>query len=91
MDSMQKYMSCKGACLASIGTDQPAEVVEDAPRHLVYFPFLTKLYQFTTRENLQYLLSGLLQHLLLKSLLTNWQFTNGIRTGGGGKILDQFA
>ncbi|RVW76845.1 hypothetical protein CK203_043072 [Vitis vinifera] len=32
--SMQKYMSCKGACLASIGADQPAEVVDDAPRHL---------------------------------------------------------
>ncbi|WJZ88104.1 hypothetical protein VitviT2T_007434 [Vitis vinifera] len=31
---MQKYMSCKGACLASIGADQPAEVVDDAPRHL---------------------------------------------------------
>lgn len=28
-------MSCKGACLASIGADQPAEVVDDAPRHLV--------------------------------------------------------
>ncbi|KAL3565248.1 hypothetical protein D5086_033294 [Populus alba] len=52
-DVMQKYMSCKGACLASIGTDQPAEVVEDAPRHL---------------------------HLLLKSLLTNWQFTNESRS-----------
>ncbi|PKI73804.1 hypothetical protein CRG98_005788 [Punica granatum] len=31
---MQKYMSCKGACLASDGADQPAEVAEDAPRHL---------------------------------------------------------
>ncbi|KAK4420234.1 hypothetical protein Salat_2436400 [Sesamum alatum] len=31
---IQKYMSCKGACLSSIGADQPAEVVEDAPRHL---------------------------------------------------------
>ncbi|KAJ4967671.1 hypothetical protein NE237_014372 [Protea cynaroides] len=31
---MQKYMSCKGACLASIGSDQPAIVVDDAPRHL---------------------------------------------------------
>lgn len=31
---MQKYMSCRGACLASMGADQPAEVVEDAPRHL---------------------------------------------------------
>ncbi|CAL5414071.1 unnamed protein product [Camellia sinensis] len=32
--SMQKYMSCKGACLASIGADQPAEVVDDAPKDL---------------------------------------------------------
>ncbi|KAF7132449.1 hypothetical protein RHSIM_Rhsim09G0027900 [Rhododendron simsii] len=32
--SIQKYMRCKGACLASIGADQPAEVVDDAPRHL---------------------------------------------------------
>ncbi|XP_042503324.1 uncharacterized protein LOC122080604 isoform X2 [Macadamia integrifolia] len=31
---LQKYMSCKGACLASIGSDQPAIVVDDAPRHL---------------------------------------------------------
>lgn len=31
---MQKYMSCKGSCLASMGADQPAEVVDDAPRHL---------------------------------------------------------
>ncbi|KAK8478637.1 hypothetical protein V6N13_133462 [Hibiscus sabdariffa] len=31
---MQKYMSCKGACLASVGADQPAEVVDDAPKHL---------------------------------------------------------
>ncbi|XP_052173217.1 uncharacterized protein LOC127788687 [Diospyros lotus] len=31
---MKKYMSCKGSCLASTGADQPAEVVEDAPRHL---------------------------------------------------------
>ncbi|XP_071707790.1 uncharacterized protein [Rutidosis leptorrhynchoides] len=33
-DVMQKYMKCKGSCLASIGADQPAEVVEDAPRNL---------------------------------------------------------
>ncbi|BBG93606.1 hypothetical protein Prudu_001673 [Prunus dulcis] len=32
--SMQKYMSCKGTCLASIGPDQPAEVVDDAPEDL---------------------------------------------------------
>ncbi|KAA8531397.1 hypothetical protein F0562_006107 [Nyssa sinensis] len=31
---MKKYMSCKGACLPSLGSDQPAEVVDDAPRHL---------------------------------------------------------
>lgn len=34
--SIQRYMSCKGACLESIGADQPAEVVDDAPRHLVH-------------------------------------------------------
>ncbi|OAY37675.1 uncharacterized protein LOC110627070 [Manihot esculenta] len=33
-DIMQKYMSCKGTCLASIGADQPAEVVDNAPKHL---------------------------------------------------------
>ncbi|GMN59445.1 hypothetical protein TIFTF001_028536 [Ficus carica] len=33
-DIMQKYMRCKGACLASMGADQPAEVVDDAPKHL---------------------------------------------------------
>ncbi|OMP07066.1 hypothetical protein COLO4_07661 [Corchorus olitorius] len=33
-DIIQKYMSCKGACLASVGADQPAEVVDDAPKHL---------------------------------------------------------
>nr|XP_011457267.1 PREDICTED: uncharacterized protein LOC101312310 isoform X2 [Fragaria vesca subsp. vesca] len=33
-DIIQKYMSCKGTCLASIGSDQPAEVVDDAPEHL---------------------------------------------------------
>ncbi|XP_051116941.1 uncharacterized protein LOC127241775 isoform X2 [Andrographis paniculata] len=31
---LQKYMSCKGGCLASTGSDQPAEVVDDAPKHL---------------------------------------------------------
>lgn len=31
---MQKYMDCRGGCLASIGPDQPAEVVDDAPKHL---------------------------------------------------------
>ncbi|KAK7262580.1 hypothetical protein RJT34_30154 [Clitoria ternatea] len=33
-DIIQKYMSCKGSCLASFGADQPAEVVDDAPKHL---------------------------------------------------------
>ncbi|XP_022735292.1 uncharacterized protein LOC111288604 isoform X1 [Durio zibethinus] len=33
-DIIQKYMSCKGACLASVGADQPAEVADDAPKHL---------------------------------------------------------
>jgi len=33
--SIQKYMSCKGSCLASVGADQPAEVVYDAPMHMV--------------------------------------------------------
>ncbi|CAI9117304.1 OLC1v1018673C2 [Oldenlandia corymbosa var. corymbosa] len=31
---MKKYFSCKGSCLASVGADQPAEVVDDAPSHL---------------------------------------------------------
>ena len=34
---MQKYFSCKGSCLASIGADQPAEVVDDAPNDLVHY------------------------------------------------------
>ncbi|XP_061357557.1 uncharacterized protein LOC133301863 isoform X2 [Gastrolobium bilobum] len=33
-DIIQKYMSCRGACFASVGTDQPAEVVHDAPKHM---------------------------------------------------------
>ncbi|KAL2328855.1 hypothetical protein Fmac_022282 [Flemingia macrophylla] len=33
-DVIQKYMNCKGSCLASVGADQPAEVVYDAPIHL---------------------------------------------------------
>ncbi|KAL8153584.1 hypothetical protein V2J09_011344 [Rumex salicifolius] len=33
---MQKHMTCRGGCLSSIGSDQPAEVVDDAPRHLVH-------------------------------------------------------
>lgn len=39
MISMQKYLSCKGACLASMGADQPAEVVDDAPKNLVFLEF----------------------------------------------------
>ncbi|KAL1535318.1 hypothetical protein AAHA92_28113 [Salvia divinorum] len=31
---IKKYMSCKGACLSSVGADQPAEVVDDAPTYL---------------------------------------------------------
>ncbi|XP_050237546.1 uncharacterized protein LOC126687165 [Mercurialis annua] len=31
---LQKFMSCQGACLESMGTDQPAEVVDDAPKDL---------------------------------------------------------
>ncbi|KAK4856069.1 hypothetical protein QYF36_013790 [Acer negundo] len=33
-DIIRKYMNCKGACLASMGADQPAEVVDDAPSHM---------------------------------------------------------
>lgn len=33
-DTMHKYLSCKGGCVASVGADQPAEVVDDAPRDL---------------------------------------------------------
>lgn len=33
-DVMQRYMTCKGSCLASVGPDQPAEVADDAPRDL---------------------------------------------------------
>ncbi|KAK9205975.1 hypothetical protein WN943_016246 [Citrus x changshan-huyou] len=32
--SIQKYMSCKRGCLASMGADQPAEVADDAPSNL---------------------------------------------------------
>lgn len=35
MNRIQKYLSCKGGCLASIGADQPAEVVDDAPEDMV--------------------------------------------------------
>ncbi|KAI7998950.1 hypothetical protein LOK49_LG10G02157 [Camellia lanceoleosa] len=43
-NSMQKYMSCKGACLTSIGADQPAEIVDDAPKDLI-----SKLEKLVTR------------------------------------------
>lgn len=33
-ETMQKHFACRGSCLASIGADQPAEVVEDAPKDL---------------------------------------------------------
>ncbi|XP_074281491.1 uncharacterized protein LOC141606306 [Silene latifolia] len=33
-DIMQKYLNCKGGCIASLGSDQPAEVVDDAPNNL---------------------------------------------------------
>ncbi|XP_059299037.1 uncharacterized protein LOC132051823 [Lycium ferocissimum] len=33
-EMMHKYLSCKGGCLSSVGADQPAEVVDDAPRDL---------------------------------------------------------
>ncbi|KMZ64441.1 hypothetical protein ZOSMA_36G00480 [Zostera marina] len=31
---LQKHMNCKAACIPSVGADQPAEVVEDAPQDL---------------------------------------------------------
>eukprot|EP00271_Cylindrocystis_brebissonii_P012014 TRINITY_DN30050_c0_g1_i1.p1 TRINITY_DN30050_c0_g1~~TRINITY_DN30050_c0_g1_i1.p1 ORF type:complete len:406 (-),score=17.51 TRINITY_DN30050_c0_g1_i1:891-2108(-) len=31
---LQKYFPCRGECVASAGTDQPAEVVAAAPRHM---------------------------------------------------------
>ncbi|KAA3467217.1 glycosyltransferase family protein [Gossypium australe] len=36
INCIQKYMSCKGACLASVGPDQPTEVVDDAPKNLKF-------------------------------------------------------
>ena len=38
--SMQRYMTCKGSCLASAGADQPAEVADDAPRDLVFHLYI---------------------------------------------------
>ena len=47
--SMQKYMRCKGACLASVGVDQPAEVADNAPKHLVMrFRFTFKFLCFSS-------------------------------------------
>jgi hypothetical protein len=43
-DVMKRYMNCKGSCLASAGADQPAEVVEDAPRDLVFHLFFFLFY-----------------------------------------------
>eukprot|EP00249_Psilotum_nudum_P009756 c22134_g1_i1 orf=122-964(+) len=31
---LRKYFNCRGSCMASIGTDQPAEVAASSPRHL---------------------------------------------------------
>ncbi|KAI5390653.1 hypothetical protein KIW84_075814 [Lathyrus oleraceus] len=39
-DIIQKYMNCKGSCLPSVGPDQPAEVVYDAPKLLVIIYFM---------------------------------------------------
>lgn len=33
--SLQKYMRCKSGCFRSLGPDQPAEVVDEAPTSLV--------------------------------------------------------
>ncbi|KAG0486878.1 hypothetical protein HPP92_008973 [Vanilla planifolia] len=33
-EMLEKYMKCKGSCLASIGADQPAEVVDNAPENM---------------------------------------------------------
>ncbi|VFQ87623.1 unnamed protein product [Cuscuta campestris] len=33
-EMVQKYLRCKGGCMASIGADQPAEVVDDSPRDM---------------------------------------------------------
>lgn len=34
--SLQKYMRCKNGCFPSLGPDQPAEVVDEAPKNLVW-------------------------------------------------------
>ncbi|XP_020584496.1 uncharacterized protein LOC110027410 isoform X2 [Phalaenopsis equestris] len=31
---LEKYMRCKGSCFASMGADQPAEVVDNAPKDM---------------------------------------------------------
>lgn len=33
-ETLQRYMSCQGSCFASVGSDQPAEVLDDAPKHM---------------------------------------------------------
>jgi len=37
--SLQKYMRCKSGCFHSLGSDQPAEVVVEAPTSLVRILF----------------------------------------------------
>lgn len=32
-------MRCKGSCFASMGSDQPAEVADDAPKNVVCILF----------------------------------------------------
>ncbi|KAL8153710.1 hypothetical protein V2J09_011470 [Rumex salicifolius] len=53
---LKKHMACRGGCLSSIGSDQPAEVVDDAPRHLVlrniiYTIFLSWLHIYNLQSN----------------------------------------
>lgn len=61
--SMQKHFACKGSCVASIGADQPAEVVEDAPKDLVF------IYFFTRSSFLLFLMTLIHRPVLLLSFL----------------------
>ena len=54
-DSMQKYLSCKGGCLPSVGPDQPAEVAYNSPKELVCCPLLFVL--IIRRDSQYYLLA----------------------------------
>ncbi|KAL5169257.1 UPF0454 protein C12orf49 [Glycine soja] len=54
-DIIQKYMSCKGSCLASVGADQPAEVVYDAPVHLLVSSTLIQDHVCTLKHSLYFL------------------------------------